>query len=51
MAKGRMGWLGCLNDTIVDHWALLERPLAGTPVAQSVNGRNLEIATVVIVAR
>ena len=46
-----MGSSGSLNELLLTHWTSLERQLVSTPVVQSVDGHNLSIATVVLVAR
>ncbi|KAL8688714.1 MAG: hypothetical protein Q9218_005448 [Villophora microphyllina] len=40
-----------LNKVFLTHWALLERPHATARAIKAVNGRNLDIVTVVLVSR
>lgn len=46
-----MGSLESLNEVFQRHWAALGCPPAGTHTIQSINGYDLSIATVVLVAR
>ncbi|KAI4225747.1 MAG: hypothetical protein LQ349_007002 [Xanthoria aureola] len=46
-----MGSPGRLNEVLLTHWSRLENPPAGPHAIKAINGHNLDIATVVLVAR
>lgn len=46
-----MGLSESLNEALLRHWALLESRAAGSRILKVIDGHNLDIATVVLVAR
>lgn len=46
-----MGSPGRLKEVLLTHWSRLENPPAGPHAIKAINGHDLDIATVVLVAR